>query len=450
MSITEAYLQNIIVPRTKADDVCRALCEWHATQGYEQAAGRRLFDYRDFHNEEKRAFVLSNEKWCVVLHSSEMENGTKLHRAFAHFPAVVELWAQDGAWGYRLREHGNQITAYCSKAVEDLPDEPQARQSSESQRLVAACDAPHALDRLRRLEKRRHLFVQKACAEFADALEAPLALANFYDADQMNAGMAEERHALGWNCQMLAFTRVPGAPADPVPKLWPDNLTAEQRKEIITQYENERKQSHWSRKLLVLAGGLLFAIRLVGELILAMGLWGLTMIPCLRPLFLGKATLFCDQFWKELKPVEPERVQIRGESALNTRHNCSILALPPIQVLPKFQSRKPIPGREPVFDIKLDKFFISCMAYPTGRVPRIAGCEILEERTFSTDIHTAGFVKRVAGKGEHQYFLYEWTVNTAQAAYKFTSSPKEEISSRQLKLLENMIRSFRIVASQVE
>jgi len=87
-----------------------------------------------------------------VLHSSDTESASDLRCAFAQFPAVVQLWAQDGAWGFRLEEHGSRITAYCSNAVADLSDETPARQSSELQRLVAVCGVPHALDRLGRLE----------------------------------------------------------------------------------------------------------------------------------------------------------------------------------------------------------------------------------------------------------------------------------------------------------
>jgi hypothetical protein len=41
----------------------------------------------------------------------------------------------------------------------------------------------------------------------------------------------------------------------------------------------------------------------VGEIILDIGLWGITMVPGLRTILLGKTTLFCDEFWKELQEV---------------------------------------------------------------------------------------------------------------------------------------------------
>jgi hypothetical protein len=443
MSITNACFQNILLPQAKAVDVCQAICQWHITLGYEQVSGRRLFDYRDFNRGEQRAFVLSNEKWCVVLHSSDTENASELLSAFAQFAAVVQLWAHDSAWGYRLEERGSRITAYCSKAVANLPDEPQARQPSDLQRLVAVCGFTQALDRLRRLEKGRFLFVQKACAEFSDALEVPVAVSTFYDADQVNAGMTEERHARGWNCQMLVFIKAPGAPTDPVPELWPGTLSADQRAEILRQQVNRRKQINRGRELLMLVSGVAFAVRLVGEIILDIGLWGITMVPGLRTILLGKATLFCDEFWKELQPVEPKRIQIRAELALNTRHRCSIIAPAPAQVLPKFQPRKPIPGHAPVFDIKMGTLFVSCMAYPSGPVPRIVGGDILEERSFPVEVGSVNFVRRRVGK-EHKYYRYSWTVHAPKADYQFTSSAEEEMTSVQLETLENIVRSLKI------
>ena len=444
MRITEAWFQNILLPGAKAADVCRALCQWHTAHGYQQASGRRLFDYRDFSRGEKHAFVLSNEKWCVVLHSSDTENAADLRRAFAKFPAVVQLWAQDGAWGYRLEERGNRITAYCSKAVADLPDEPQARQPSDVQRLVAACGIPNALGRLRRLEKRHFLFVQKACAEFSDALEAPVAVSTFHDADQANAGMAEERHARGWNCQLLAFTKAPGAPADPVLTLWPGTLTAAQHAEILRQQAGRRKWMRWDRLFLALVLEAPRVFLMVGEFILAVCLGLLMFVPGLRPILLGKATRFCDEFWKELLPAEPERIQFRGELALNTRHACSIVAPPPARVLPKFQPRKPIPGHEAVFDIELEPLFVSCTAYPNGQLPRRIGTDVLEERSVPPGAYGVDFVKRRVGRGEHQRYLYIWTVRLPQAAYQFTSWTKEEMTSGQSDILENMVRSFKI------
>jgi hypothetical protein len=298
------------------------------------------------------------------------------------------------------------------------------------------------LDRLRRLEKGRHLFVQKACAEFSDALEAPVAVSTFRDADQVNAGLAEARHASGWNCQMLAFIKAPGAPADPVPKLWSGTLTAEQRAEIIRQQANRRRRTRPGRLLLVLAKGLPRGILITGDIILSLCLGLLTMIPALRPLLLGKATRFCDEFWNDLQPAEPKRIQIRGGLAMNTRHRCSIMAAPPAQVLPKFQGRKPIPGYEPVFDIKMDSLFVSCMAYPSGGVMRRDGGDLLEERSFPIDAGRVEFVRRRVGS-EHQYHHYHWTVHAPKADYQFYSVTKEEMTSVQLEILESIVRSLK-------
>lgn len=441
MSIRNAYFQNLLLPEAKAADVRQALCQWHAAQGYQQVFGRRLFDYRDFSRGEKRAFVLSNEKWCVVLHSSDTEAGAGMHCAFAQFPALVQLWANGDAWGYRLEERGSRVTAYCSKQVADRAGECPPREPSDVQRLTAVCGVPNALQRIQRLEKAHFLFVQKACAEFADALEVPVAVSSFFDADPANAGMTEERRARGWNCQLLAFERAPGAAPDPIPKLWTGTLTAEQRAEIVRRRGVAPKRIAWHRLLLTIAIGLPRGLLTCGELIFQIGLWLITIAPGVRPILLGKATVFCDGFWKELQPPEPQRIQFRGDRAINTRHGCSIASSPPVQVLSKFQARKPIPGHEAVFDIKVESLFIYCMAYPKGGRIRDGG-DALEERSFAMGDYTVDFVKRRFGRGEHEHYGYEWTIHSPRAEYQFSSWNKKEITSVQLETLENIVRSF--------
>jgi hypothetical protein len=112
-------------------------------------------------------------------------------------------------------------------------------------------------------------------------------------------------------------------------------------------------------------------------------------------------------------------------------------------VLSKFQPRKAIHGHEPVFDIKMDTRFVSCMAYPSGQVPRMVGGDVLEERSFPIDVGSVEFVRRRVGN-ERKYHRYSWTVHAAQADYQFTSSAGEEMTSVQLETLENIVRSLKI------
>jgi hypothetical protein len=441
MSITSAYFRNILLPNTKAVDVCQALCQWHIGRGYQQAFGRRLFDFRDIHRGEERAFVLSNKKWCVVLHSSDSENGSEPGGAFVQFPAVIQLWADENAWGYSLQEHGNRTAAYCSKKLTDRPDDPEARRPSDLRRLVAACGIPQALNRLRRLERSHFLFVQKACAEFSDALEVPVAVSKFYDADQVNAGMAEAREACGWSCQMLAFTQIPGAPTNPVLKPWFETLTAEQRADGMRQV-SIRKRIGPGRFLLLLVNGFFFGLWLMGSFFVSLFIWVLTIIPGLRKMLLGKSTRFCDEFWKKLEPTEPKRIKIHGELATNTRHGCSITVPTPATILPTFPGRKPTPWDQPVFHIKLGALSMSCVAYPSGEKLRITGGEILEERSFSVESGSITFVCRRFG-GKYQHYDYRWRLHAPKADYCFTCVTETEMTLVQLQTMENIVRSLK-------
>jgi len=201
-----AYFQNTILPGAKPADVSEAICRSLAAEGYEQETGRLLFDCQDLLH-EKRLFVLWNEKSCVVLQNNGVEDAGKLRSALGDFPLVMQLWAKDGGWGYRLEEVGRPIAYYSSKPGLEAPDENLADNPNALAGFAAACGVPRDVDRLRRIERTRYFFNQKPCAEFAEALNIPVAVLAFHELDQANAGIAGEQSALGWKCRVLAFKK---------------------------------------------------------------------------------------------------------------------------------------------------------------------------------------------------------------------------------------------------
>src|SRR5580698_8568422 len=100
-----AYFQNTLLPKATPEAVCEAISRWHADTGYTAATGRQLFGCDTIWG-EIRLFVVSNAQWCVVLWNRDTEEYGQLRFAFRHFPAVLQLWAMDGAWGYRMDEFG--------------------------------------------------------------------------------------------------------------------------------------------------------------------------------------------------------------------------------------------------------------------------------------------------------------------------------------------------------
>ena len=200
------YFQNAIVPDASEVEVCDAIEQWHVAQGYQRQSKRLRFDCR--HGpDEKRAFVMSNGRSCIVLCSNGSEDAASIRQALNRFPTVVQLWTRDGGWGYRLNESGCLTTSYCSKRGLEEKDEAPSKTPSDLARLSFLCKVPGALMKLKRIESGYHLFNGRRCHEFAYALQTPAALFNFHAVDVANAGIVERRRICGWDIQMLAFQR---------------------------------------------------------------------------------------------------------------------------------------------------------------------------------------------------------------------------------------------------
>lgn len=369
------YFLNTLLPKTNPAEVCEAICRWHIQDGYLQQFGGRPFDCDSIYGDSV-AYVLSNERWCVLVSFFNFEEHLATRRSLSEFPAVVQLWGVDGRWGYTLHERGVLATSFCTKATvrqcDAIPGNP-----GDLKRLVTACGVPGALPTLRRIENARFSMVQKSCANFAEALGAPVAALHFYDVEKANAGMAEDRMIKGWRMQVLSFHKSGQKPAPIFPNL--ASLTPRQREEIVQQAHKKRR---WIKRVATLMAfaavfPILFAL-LGGVLISIFG-----RIPWVRRFTEGKATLWCDEFIEDIRKIEPKLIEIQGDVATNKRHLCSITTLSPARTLHTFWARKPIPYDDPVFNIQVNGYSLHCEGYTLSRLPRWHGISVLEKREFT-------------------------------------------------------------------
>jgi hypothetical protein len=422
------------LPGANAADVCEALQQWHSAEGYERVTSRLLFECR-YTEEEVRAYVMSNERWCVVLYS-DAENTSKLRRALSRFPAVVQLWADDDRWGYHFDEYGEQVARFGTLR----------RRASlwegDLAHVASACGVPEALPRLKRIQSGRFLFNEKPCSEFCDALQAPVAALSFHAVDEANAGMIKERLIAGWKCQMLCFLRRQPKTNEnrrnDVPSFTPQLTDAD--RQTIARMEKKIK---WLRCLvapITFVAGLL-TIPLVALLVVA-GLVG--SVPGVRRSCFGKSVAFRDDFVRQLSGLPPKLILIQGESVTNTRHGCSLTVCPPAKACPDVLPRKGSGHDEVVFDIAMGKDFLACLAYSPGREPKWSGVEVLEKQSFAIQPGEVQFEKRRTTNLKRAWFQYEWTLRTPQAVYQFFNSRKIAWTARELEVLENVVRSFKM------
>jgi hypothetical protein len=437
-----AEFQNILLPKTKAAEVCDALTQAFLAEGYRLETDRHLFD-REYNPDEKQFFVLSNEKWCVVLTSDSFEPANQLRRTFRNFPAMIELWSRDGGWGYRLWEAGRWKTGYCSKRGPEDVDEPLARSWSDVSHLARVCGIPGAEEKLRRVEAGRFLFTEKACGGFAGALEVPVAILSFYNVKHANAGITEERQVAGWKCRLLCFKKS-GEAAIKAPSLpGLSSLTAEQRADFERRLPKLKARMKVWRMLLaplIFLGGLLVML-VVGLALLLMSFGRLKFV---HTLCFGKTAEVANNFVEALRKAEPKRLHFQDGVVVNTRHGCSIAEIAPAKVLPEFAPRKGAGLDELVFDIQLEDQFVSCTAHPASRTPTWRGIEILEKRSCQAAAGMVEFEKRRTTSANWIRFQYVWTLNLPRATYQFFCSSEKELAPGRMETLDRIVNSFKI------
>jgi hypothetical protein len=448
-----AYFENLLLPDVRAADVRDALCHWYSDAGYSRQTGRLLFDLFDHfpRTREDRVFVISNEKRCLLINTNSFDQKHKLLDAFASFPVLVQLWARDGGWGYRLQERGRLTDVYNSKMSQRIPGEPRLPVQESLTRLANVCGIPLALPLLKRVQKSRPLFLEKKCGNFANALGVPLAVhRNIHELDRINAGITEPRDILGWQCQLLCFKRDEPAPKLDLPPFPGDpSLSPEQRDQLV---QRSRKRARWFWVLLLpftTLVALLSMPLMLGLFLLA----SLNRSRSVRRLFMGDAVLFCDEFLKQLEDSEPKRIQIQGDTVINTRHGCSITLFKPATIFPDAVPLRKSPKiTDSLFEIELGEHGLSCTARPPGSKSSWRHEEILEIRDLSTSGYPVQFQKSrpMPSASKTRWLAYNWEVQTSQATYSFHCTTRNtELSPADIATFEKIVLSFKAPLLQI-
>jgi hypothetical protein len=298
------------------------------------------------------------------------------------------------------------------------------------------------LPRLTRAQKAHSIFLEKTCAGFAEALGVPLAVyRSFSELDHANAGITEPRQILDWQCQLLCFKK-DETPAESKPRLpFEPSPTAEERAKLI---QKTRKYGRWFRVLsmpFMMIGGLLFAPFIGFMFLMAF----FCRIRFLRKMFLGNSDKVCEQFLKQLGDAEPKRILFQGDTAVNTRHGCSITGIKPAVILPDVMppNHKGPQMERCIFEIELGKKHVSCIARsPKGNV--IHGLETIESRELDASGCRVQFLKRRSNpKKKYPWIHYDCELAAPRALYCFSCVTEKELTVSEFETLEKTILSFK-------
>ena len=433
-----ASFRNTLVPGDAVRKVCADLMRANAAEGYSRVGQRLLFE-RAHEPHERRFILIWNGQWCVVLSDLAEEDPAWLRNCLREHPAVVQLWARDGGWGYRLEECGTLNTSFCSKPNLEEPDEPQPGTHGDVERLARVCGHPGAARRLQRLERRWSMFDEIPPGWFADALGCPVARLPFYEVDVANAGNAFERQVQGWKLQLLAFRK---PPASPLPLATPSSVEAPELINPLSE-EDRAEVARLRRRLRRFRWLRVFTVPLTALL----GLFLMVVIPTImlgHMLLFGWPRRFQNRFIAALDDMESGQRRIEQGRVYHCRHLCSVAFRPPaVAHVGKVRHHPPFRD-ETVFEFKIGSLFLNCTAYRPGQVPVWGQATVLEERTFEVDGRTGTFRKLRFPSRHRPEIDFQWIIVLEEAVYRFHCGADADTKPEELAEAEAIVLSFRV------
>jgi hypothetical protein len=165
-------------------------------------------------------------------------------------------------------------------------------------------------------------------------------------------------------------------------------------------------------------------------------------------LFNGRIGLYQDDFIKTLKGADPKPIEIRDGIVTNTRHGCTITEVAPAKACPEaLPIGKGYHLDVPVFDVKLDKNVLHCVAYPPDDLDlslSYSRDHILEQRSFPVADGTVEFCKSQYPHAKRKSFTYKWHLPLPRAVYQFLCFSDSELPPEQVATLERVVQSFKL------
>ena len=175
-----------------------------------------LFDLDSDH--ERCAFVLSNDRWTVLIFSNYEEERRLIRELQVTLDPVLYVWVQDSdVWGYDLFRGRGIAGSFVSEAqaYQSFPDDGEV---GSEERPVASPEETCALfgqtDRvseLRKILRRSAAFEEEVCLEFCRLFGVEAAILSY---DDLEKGHPE--NLPGWRCEQILYVQRDAAP-DPRP-----------------------------------------------------------------------------------------------------------------------------------------------------------------------------------------------------------------------------------------
>lgn len=173
-----AFYRSYSIPDDVHEVAEQKITTWLSRKGFSEIEGSSVLD--DDMEGERGFYLFWNDRWTIILYSDFEEDERLLFELNLLQLPILHLWLLDSdVWGYELYMQRKPIAAFNSQpkyyGSDDLSDVP-----NDIPTLLAKCSLKDlAVTDIAAIQRKRGVFKDPICAEFASAIHAGPAAAQY-------------------------------------------------------------------------------------------------------------------------------------------------------------------------------------------------------------------------------------------------------------------------------
>ncbi len=136
---------------------------------------------------ERSAFVISNQRWTVVVFSKYEEEHRLLYELRTWASRLIYIWVQDNdVWGYDAVGEDGFAASFSSdpKLYRSFPDSDFERPPADPEEVCRFLEVPEHMAELQALHRRRSMFAEDDCGELCTLLGVDAAALSYDDLER--------------------------------------------------------------------------------------------------------------------------------------------------------------------------------------------------------------------------------------------------------------------------
>ena len=349
------FYNSICLPGRAPETVREGLERWLSLRGFVRSEGEALFDLDG--DTERTAFLLWNDRWCVVVFSKYEEERRLIRELQGVADPLLYVWVQDSdVWGFDLFDSRGFAGSFSSDpgGYQSFPEEAPLGQDgrpwADPEELCERLGRPGEGKALVEIQRKSATWEEEICGQFCRFFGVEAAMASYDELEGGGGGLYA-----GWQVESLRFVHrdaLPEAPEVGLHDLVLDGLQS--GVPYLAQSPQRALSPELRAEMEVMRRRARLRLRLLRPLVWTARLW--RRFTGEHPAALGS---------RELKPPTAEESSLLGYSITNPRHGCKILLAP--GAVERSVSGKPAL----VFTFQVGQILVSCTARRLNRMEHI-------------------------------------------------------------------------------